>query len=182
MLRGRLTSVSNAGTELDDLLLMDKMQDGGGLRIRIYAMLAASQANIERIASRGPLLKDRLTARSFKMYADGALGSRGAYLLEPYADDPTNRGLLTLNPKELERVCGIASENGFQMNVHAIGDAAVRLVLDVYEKFLSPATISAGESNTRRLFIPTTCVGSVNSRSFPRPNHSRDFRHGLDRE
>jgi len=133
-----LTSVSNAGTELDDLLLMDKMQDGGGLGIRIYAMLAASQANIERIASRGPLLKDRLTARSFKMYADGALGSRGAYLLEPYADDPTNRGLLTLNPKELERVCGIASENGFQMNVHAIGDAAVRLVLDVYEKFLSP--------------------------------------------
>jgi len=133
-----LTSVSNAGTELDDLLLIDKMQDEGGLRIRLYAMLAASQANIERIALRGLLLKDRLTARSFKMYADGALGSRGAYLLEPYADDPTNRGLLTLNPKELERVCGIALESGFQMNVHAIGDAAVRLVLDAYEKFLNP--------------------------------------------
>lgn len=133
-----LTSVSNAGTELDDLLLMDKMQEEGELRIRVYAMLAASQANIERFAPRGPLLKDRLTARSFKMYADGALGSRGAYLLEPYADDPTNRGLLTLNPKELERVCGIASASGFQMNVHAIGDAAVRLALDTYEKFLIP--------------------------------------------
>ena len=99
---------------MEDLLLMDKMQDEGGLRIRLYAMLAASQANIEGIASRGPWLKERLTARSFKMYADGALGSRGAYLLEPYADDPTNRGLLTLNPKELEKVCGIAAEMAFK--------------------------------------------------------------------
>ena len=133
-----LTSVSNAGTELEDLLLMDQALDEGKLRIRVYAMLAASEGNITRVAQNGPLLKDRLTARSFKMYADGALGSRGAYLLEPYADDPANRGLLTLNPRELERVCGIASEKGFQMNVHAIGDAAARLVLDTYEKFLVP--------------------------------------------
>jgi len=133
-----LTSVSNAGTDDEDLLLMDRMQGEGALQIRVYAMLAASAPNLELIAPRGPLLKDRLTARSFKMTADGALGSRGAYLLEPYADDPTNRGLITLRPEELERVCGIASSRGFQMNVHAIGDAAVRLVLDVYEKFLSP--------------------------------------------
>lgn len=133
-----LTSVSNAGTELDDLLLMDRMEEEGQLSIRIYAMLSSSAENIERIASRGPMLKDRLTVRSFKMFADGALGSRGAYLLEPYADDPGNRGLLTLKPEELGRICGIAKTCGFQMNVHAIGDAAAHMVLDVYEKFLEP--------------------------------------------
>ena len=133
-----LTSVSNAGTELEDLRLIERMLDEGELSIRIYAMLTASVENIEGIVSRGPLLKDRLTVRSFKMFADGALGSRGAYLLEPYADDPGNRGILTLRPEELARVCGIAKARGFQMNVHAIGDAAARMVLDVFEKFLEP--------------------------------------------
>jgi len=133
-----LTSVSNAGTELEDLLLINSMEEEGELAIRIYAMLTATADNIERIALHGPMLKDRLTVRSFKMFADGALGSRGAYLLEPYADDPGNRGLLTLRPEELERVCGIARACGFQMNVHAIGDAAARMILDIYEKFLEP--------------------------------------------
>jgi predicted amidohydrolase YtcJ len=72
------------------------------------------------------------------MFADGALGSRGARLLEPYSDDPENQGLLTLNPDELSRVCAIAKASGFQMNVHAIGDAAARLVLDTYERYLEP--------------------------------------------
>jgi len=133
-----LTAVSNAGTELEDILLLDRMEEEGSLSVRIYAMLRASTENIERFTLQGPLLKDRLTVHSFKMFADGALGSRGAYLLEPYTDDPGNRGLLTLKPEELERICAIAKKAGFQVNVHAIGDAAVRMVLDVYEKFLEP--------------------------------------------
>ncbi len=133
-----LTSVSNAGTEKNDALFMEKMQGEGDLPIRIYVMLLPTLENIEYFASRGPSAGDRLTVRSFKMFADGALGSRGARLLEPYADDPGNRGLFTLDPDELARVCGIAKASGFQMNVHAIGDAAARLVLNTYERFLEP--------------------------------------------
>jgi predicted amidohydrolase YtcJ len=131
-----LTSVSNAGTEKSEALLMATMQGEGILPIRIYVMLAPTQENIERFAAHGPLVNEGMSIRSFKMFADGALGSRGARLLEPYADDPGNRGLFTLDPVELDRVCSIARACGFQMNVHAIGDAATRLVLDAYEKHL----------------------------------------------
>ncbi len=133
-----LTSVSNAGTELREARLFERMGGEGALSIRIYAMLAPTKENIDYFALRGPLAGDRLTVRSFKMFADGALGSRGARLLEPYADDPGNLGLFTLDPAELDRVCGVARTCGFQMNVHAIGDAAARLVLDIYERHLEP--------------------------------------------
>ena len=133
-----LTSVSNAGTELREVSAMERAQKEGALGIRIYAMLASTAENIETLARRGPLSKDRLTVRSFKMYADGALGSRGALLQDDYADDPGNRGLLTLDEDELDKICCIAKRCGFQMNVHAIGDAAARLVLDVYERHLEP--------------------------------------------
>jgi predicted amidohydrolase YtcJ len=133
-----LCSVSNAGTELREVQVMDRAQEEGSLAIRIYAMLAPTAENIETLARRGPLAKDRLTARSFKLYADGALGSRGALLLEEYCDDPGNRGLLTLEKAELDRVCGIARACGYQMNVHAIGDRAAKVVLDAYERYLEP--------------------------------------------
>ncbi len=133
-----LTSVSNAGTELREVRAMEKAHEEGSLDIRIYAMLAPTAENIETMACRGPLAKDKLTARSFKMYADGALGSRGALLLEDYADDPGNRGLLTLDEEELDRICGIARGCGYQMNVHAIGDGAARVVLDAYQRHLGP--------------------------------------------
>jgi hypothetical protein len=133
-----LSSVSNAGTELREVLAMERAQDEGPLGIRIYAMLAPSAENIDTLVRRGPLNKDRLTLRSFKMYADGALGSRGALLMEDYADDPGNRGLTTLDEGELDRICGIARNSGYQMNVHAIGDQAASLVLDAYERHLAP--------------------------------------------
>lgn len=133
-----LSSISNAGTELREVLAMERAHEEGVLDIRIYAMLAPTAENIRILARQGPLVKDRLTLRSFKMYADGALGSRGALLLEDYADEPGNRGLLTLEEGELDRVCGIARACGFQMNVHAIGDRAVKLVLDVYQRHLEP--------------------------------------------
>lgn len=133
-----LSSVSNAGTELREVLAVERAQDEGSLGMRIYAMLSPSIENIQNLAHRGPLAKDKLTVRSFKMYADGALGSRGALLAEDYADDPGNRGLATLKAEELDRICGIAFECGYQMNVHAIGDQAASLVLDAYERYLKP--------------------------------------------
>lgn len=133
-----LTAVSNAGTERREALLMKAMQDEGSLSLGLYVMLIPTDENIAEFASSGPVAAERLSIRSFKMFADGALGSRGARLLEPYADDPGNFGLFTLDPAELDRVCGVAASRGFQMNVHAIGDAAARLVLDAYERHLAP--------------------------------------------
>jgi predicted amidohydrolase YtcJ len=133
-----LTAVSNAGTERREALLMRAMQDEGALRLGIYVMLMPTDENIAEFTGAGPIATERMSVRSFKMFADGALGSRGARLLEPYVDDPGNFGLFTLDPAELDRVCGVAAASGFQMNVHAIGDAAARLVLDAYERHLAP--------------------------------------------
>ncbi len=135
-----LTSISNAGTDREDLDLFESMLASGELRLGIYAMLHPTDANIAWLRDRGaaeiPFARGRLSARAFKMYADGALGSRGAWLLEPYADDPGNRGLSTLDPAELDRVCAIARNMGMQMNVHAIGDAAARMLLGVFGRHL----------------------------------------------
>lgn len=133
-----LTSVSNAGTEADEAWLFSSMIKEGALSIGMYAMLMPTDSNISEFVSQGALSNDRLSIRSFKMFADGALGSRGAYLLEPYADDPENKGLLTISPDELLEIAAIASRMGYQMNVHCIGDASLRLVLDVYSRFLRP--------------------------------------------
>jgi predicted amidohydrolase YtcJ len=133
-----LTSISNAGTEENEALLMKRMEEAGDLSIGLYAMLMPTKANISTFASRGPLVAEGFAARSFKMFADGALGSRGALLLDSYADDPGNRGIQTLDWGELDRICGIARACGFQVNTHAIGDAALRSVLDIYEKHLEP--------------------------------------------
>jgi predicted amidohydrolase YtcJ len=133
-----LTSVSNASTEADEASLISSLIQEGDLRIGMYVMLSPTESNISEFASQGPIHSDRLSIRSFKLFADGALGSRGAYLLEPYADDPSTRGLLTLTPEELYAVATIAQRYGYQMNVHSIGDASMRLILDVYSQFLKP--------------------------------------------
>ena len=133
-----LTSVSNAGTEAAEAEAMIALSEGGELSIGLYIMLMPSEENLRTWAQRGPLARGRLSVRSFKTFADGALGSRGAYLLEPYADDPGNRGLFTLDATSFEALCSLAREKGFQINTHAIGDAALRFVLDTYERHLRP--------------------------------------------
>ncbi|NJO89201.1 MAG: amidohydrolase family protein [Chloroflexia bacterium] len=77
-----------------------------------------------------------MNVRSIKLYADGALGSRGACLLHPYSDDPDNLGFLVTSPEQLKEVCKVAFENNYQINTHAIGDSANRLMLKMYGEFL----------------------------------------------
>jgi predicted amidohydrolase YtcJ len=98
-------------------------------------MLSDNAALLDRWFSRGPLLDygGRLTVRSVKLYADGALGSRGAALLEPYSDDPDNRGLMRTSTDHIREVAIRGRQTGFQVNTHAIGDGAVRSVIDAYE-------------------------------------------------
>lgn len=127
-----LTSVHDAGLDAGTIDLIDEMNKSGLLKIRIYAMLSAGRENFEKYMYRGIYQTDHLTVRSVKMYADGALGSRGALLMEPYSDDPGNYGLQLAEPEYLERVCRDAFEHGYQVNTHCIGDAANRMVLDIY--------------------------------------------------
>jgi len=107
----------------------------------VYAMLRGSREMIEPYLKKGPELGERLTIRSIKMMVDGALGSRGAALLEPYSDEPGNRGLVITDQATLETVAKMAVAAGFQANTHAIGDRANRMVLDAYQ--------AAGATNRR---------------------------------
>ncbi|MDD2550867.1 MAG: amidohydrolase, partial [Bacteroidales bacterium] len=133
-----LTSVSDAGTCLSDALLFDELQQEGSLAMRINVMLNPSQENYDHFLSKGVYTTENLTVRTVKLFADGALGSRGALLLEPYSDDPDTRGLQLDSRDKLRNVCQQASEAGYQVATHCIGDAAARLMIDIYEEFLEP--------------------------------------------
>lgn len=129
-----LTAVHDAGVDQDTIQLMRELADAGELPIRVYALLTDDEELLDYWFERGPLLdyKDLLTVRSVKLYADGALGSRGAALLAPYEDDPGNRGLLIASENHIQERATRARAAGFQIGTHAIGDRAVRTVLDAY--------------------------------------------------
>jgi predicted amidohydrolase YtcJ len=131
-----LTSVQDAGLGRDTIELIDKMHREGSLLIRIYAMISATSDNLDHFLRQGRYETERLNVRSFKLYADGALGSRGARMTEPYSDDPGNNGLFMFQPDFYKRICSLALENGFQVNTHAIGDEGNRFVLQLYSEFL----------------------------------------------
>lgn len=104
------------------------------LGMRIYAMLSAADPQIEAMLKAGYISgqNDFLSIRSVKGYGDGALGSRGAALLQPYSDEPDNRGLLVTQQSQLKPLFDLVISNKFQLNFHAIGDRANRLVLDQF--------------------------------------------------
>ncbi|HVR42220.1 MAG TPA: amidohydrolase [Thermoanaerobaculia bacterium] len=130
-----LTAVHDAGVDQDTIQLMRELIDAGELPIRVYVMLQDDDELLSSWFERGPLVDygDQLTVRAVKLYADGALGSRGAALIEPYADDPGNRGLMVSSGEHLERRAKAALAAGFQVGAHAIGDRGVRTVLDAFE-------------------------------------------------
>jgi predicted amidohydrolase YtcJ len=131
-----LTTISDAGISPAEINLIDSLHKAGKLKIRDYAMISLGEPNLNYFLKRGPFQTDRLTVRSFKLYADGALGSRGACLRRPYSDRPETGGFLLLSPDELERVTTILYGTGFQANTHCIGDSANHLMLDLYGKLL----------------------------------------------
>src|SRR5690606_5756823 len=106
------------------------------LKIRNYAMIGGSIRDIERYIKEGIYESERLTIRSVKLMADGALGSRSTYLLEPYSDDFLSRGFLLQEPEILDNIIKKIATTPFQISSHAIGDAANRLVIDIYGKYL----------------------------------------------
>ena len=132
-----LTTVDDAGLNRDVLELIDSLHKTEDLKIRVYGMISNSKENLDHYLAKGISQSERLTIRSVKVYADGALGSRGAALKKPYADAKNNKGLFLTPPEEIERLALLLADKGFQMNTHAIGDAANQVVLDAYKKALS---------------------------------------------
>ena len=139
MHRWGLTGVHDAGASAQVLELYEELGREGALQIRLYAMISDDAPTIEAWFRRGPqsgLYDGMLWVRSVKLYQDGALGSRGAALLEPYSDNAATSGLLVSAPAHIKDVAMRALRAGFQVNTHAIGDRGNRLVLDSYEAAL----------------------------------------------
>ncbi len=137
--RWGLTGVHDAGADATSLDVYEELAKSGQLKFRLNAMISDNAATIDAWFKRGPLVdgyNGSLWVRSIKLYSDGALGSRGAALLEPYSDDPKNIGLLVSAPAHIQDVATRALRAGFQVNTHAIGDRGNRLVLDAYEAAL----------------------------------------------
>jgi predicted amidohydrolase YtcJ len=140
--RWGLVGLHDAGESRGTIDLMEEMAKAGEIPFRLYVMIGDDSAAVAHYLARGPqsgLYDDHLWIRSIKLYADGALGSRGAALLEPYTDDPNNRGLLLSAPAHIQDVAARALRAGFQVNTHAIGDRGNRIVLDAYEAALKAA-------------------------------------------
>lgn len=131
-----LTEMHDAGADADTIRAVRELIDEKQFPIRVYTMVADNAEQLRDWFGRGKLIDygGRLTVRSVKLYADGALGSRGALLLAPYADDPTNSGLAVSTEEHLADVAQRARVAGFQVNTHAIGDRGVRNVIDAYEQ------------------------------------------------
>ena len=131
-----ITGVGDAGVDADDVELYRSFADSAALPVRVYAMIADTGGDFDKLSASGPLIgygDDRLTVRAVKLFADGALGSRGAALLEPYTDEPSHKGLLLESDASMTQKIEKALRAGYQVNVHAIGDAANRQVLDAFE-------------------------------------------------
>ena len=131
-----LTTVDDCGLNFSDILFIDSLQKTGSLKMRIYAMLSDAPENFDFAFSRGKIKTDRLNVRAFKVYADGALGSRGACLLQPYHDQPGWSGFLLSPAQHFDSVAALLLARDFQMCTHAIGDSGNRTVLDIYARHL----------------------------------------------
>ena len=132
-----LTTVHDPGEPRSVIEVDEELARAGKLTLRIYVMVSDNDADISYYLARGPqsaLYEGHLWIRSIKLYADGALGSRGAALLAPYTDDPANSGLLVSTQSHIEGIAERALRAGFQVGTHAIGDRANRIVLDAYQQ------------------------------------------------
>jgi predicted amidohydrolase YtcJ len=136
-LKNGITSFHDAGVSYSTVDFYRTLEAENALPLRLYVMIRASNAEHERNLAQYYMPaeeNDYLVVRSIKVSIDGALGSHGAWLLEPYTDMQTSHGLATTPPESVVRTAELAIANGFQLNVHAIGDRANREVLDIYER------------------------------------------------
>jgi predicted amidohydrolase YtcJ len=132
-----LTTVNDAGLDPDIINLMDSLQKAKVMKLNVYAMISVNQKNIDMYLKKGIYKTDNLDVRSFKMYGDGALGSRGACLHKSYSDMPKQYGALLAPIAELRSVAQQIANSEFQLNSHAIGDSANTVLLKIYKEALT---------------------------------------------
>lgn len=131
-----LTTVDDCGLPFESVDLIKEMQAANELKMRLYIMLSDDRKNFDYLEKTGIIKTDRLHVKGFKVYGDGALGSRGACLLEPYSDKPGHSGFLLSKPEHFDSVANWISQKGFQMCTHAIGDSGNRTMLNIYARYL----------------------------------------------
>ncbi|SDQ52847.1 amidohydrolase [Flagellimonas zhangzhouensis] len=131
-----LTTVNDAGLSRETIELIDSLQQAGELSIRVYAMVANYPENLDYFLNKGIIKTDGLNVSSVKVYGDGALGSRGAALREPYSDKPGHFGAMVTPVDQIEALAQRIAASDYQMNTHAIGDSANIVVLRAYDKAL----------------------------------------------
>jgi len=138
-----LTSLDDAGLMKEDVDMLTAMETSGDLKMRMYIMLSDSAPNYAYYLTKGPMKTPHINVRSFKFYGDGALGSRGAFLISPYSDEPGHRGFMLRSEKHYKDKFTDLKQKGFQVCTHCIGDSANRFVLKLYGEILG------GENDAR---------------------------------
>lgn len=131
-----LTTIDDCGLDYEVAEQIEKLQQTGILKMRLYVMLSDAKKNYDWLEKNGIRKTDHLNIRSIKMYGDGALGSRGACLLQPYSDKPDHYGFLLSSPEHFDSVANWVIQKGFQLCTHAIGDSGNRTLLKIYAKYL----------------------------------------------
>lgn len=131
-----LTTIHDCGLNYEVVEQIQSLHKKGALKMRLFALLADAPKNYDYLATRGSIKTDRLKVSGFKLYGDGALGSRGACLLKDYADQPGWKGFLLSDPAHFDSVAALMIKNKWQMCTHAIGDSGNRVLLNIYAKYL----------------------------------------------
>ena len=131
-----LTTVTDCGLDISDINFIDTLQREGTINMRLFAMLSDNPENLSAYLKRGSYKTDKLFVNGFKVYADGALGSRGACLLHNYEDRKDWTGFLLANISHYDSLASVLAATNFQMCTHAIGDSANRQILNIYNKYL----------------------------------------------
>lgn len=138
LLKSGITSISEAGLSYKEIQFIHNQQTNGALPIRVNAMLSVNQENLNHISRNDIPQSEKLRVRSMKFYLDGALGSRGALLKHDYCDRVHHKGLQLMNANEFRYYCTYLYQKNYQACVHAIGDSANKIVIDVFTKILAP--------------------------------------------
>jgi len=157
--------IKNTGLKIKTILLIDSLQKNGALQMRINAMAAIEE--VAYYVENGKIKTPALSVHSFKLYADGALGSRGACLLEPYTDQPGHYGFLSHSASYLDSVAAKVAAMGFQLNSHCIGDSSHRLMLQIYEKYISKTDNHRWRIEHAQVINPSDLIYYKNNKIIP---------------
>lgn len=168
-----LTTITDCGLSHQDVDLLDGLHKNNQLNMRLYVMLSDNPDNYNVYLKKGPYKTDKLFVNGFKVYADGALGSRGACLLKHYSDKPGWGGFLLRNKSHYDSLANVLSKTEFQMCTHAIGDSANREILTIYNKYLQPGNDKRWRIEHAQIVAPEDfqLFGKVNVVPSVQPTH-----------